>query len=96
MAFLNNPQQPICGPSTLRVPKGKGSVAAMCAACLRAGGLRVGLYTSPHVMEFRERIRILTPDDEDGRIPPADLIRLVNQLQAGHCHLPRKLPGLKL
>ena len=29
--------------------KGKGSVAAMCAACLRLAGLRVGLYTSPHL-----------------------------------------------
>lgn len=48
--------------------KGKGSVAAMCAACLRLAGLRVGLYTSPHLREFRERIRILSPDDADGRI----------------------------
>lgn len=49
--------------------KGKGSVAAMCAACLQAAGLRVGLYTSPHLREFRERIRVITPDDYDGRIP---------------------------
>jgi dihydrofolate synthase/folylpolyglutamate synthase len=48
--------------------KGKGSVAAMCAACLREAGYRAGLYTSPHLREFRERIRILTPDDRDGRI----------------------------
>jgi dihydrofolate synthase/folylpolyglutamate synthase len=49
--------------------KGKGSVAAMCAAVLRAAGLRVGLYTSPHLREFRERIRVLTSEDPDGRIP---------------------------
>ena len=49
--------------------KGKGSVAAMCASCLQAAGLRVGLYTSPHLREFRERIRVITPDDFDGRIP---------------------------
>lgn len=48
--------------------KGKGSVAALCAACLRAAGYRVGLYTSPHLQDFRERIRILTGDDADGRI----------------------------
>ncbi len=54
--------------------KGKGSVAAMCAACLRAAGLRVGLYTSPHLREFRERIRVLTPQDPDGRIPEADFV----------------------
>ena len=37
---------------------GKGSTAAMAAAILQASGLRVGLYTSPHLVEFRERIRI--------------------------------------
>ena len=41
--------------------KGKGSVAAMCASVLQASGLRVGLYTSPHLRDFRERIRVLTP-----------------------------------
>lgn len=54
--------------------KGKGSVAAMCAACLRAAGLRVGLYTSPHLREFRERIRVLTPQDTDGRISEEDFV----------------------
>ena len=38
--------------------KGKGSSAAMMAACLRAMGLRVGLFTSPHLHTFRERVRI--------------------------------------
>ena len=37
---------------------GKGSVAAMLAAMLRADGRRVGLYTSPHLVSFRERIRV--------------------------------------
>jgi dihydrofolate synthase/folylpolyglutamate synthase len=37
---------------------GKGSVAAMVATILRAAGARVGLYTSPHLVSFRERIRI--------------------------------------
>ncbi len=37
---------------------GKGSVAAMIAAVLHAAGYRVGLYTSPHLVEFVERIRI--------------------------------------
>jgi dihydrofolate synthase/folylpolyglutamate synthase len=37
---------------------GKGSVAAMLAAILRAAGRRVGLYTSPHLVSFRERIRV--------------------------------------
>jgi dihydrofolate synthase/folylpolyglutamate synthase len=37
---------------------GKGSVSAMLAAILEAAGHRVGLYTSPHLRDFRERIRV--------------------------------------
>ncbi len=37
---------------------GKGSTAAMCAAIGRAHGLRTGLFTSPHLFRFNERIRI--------------------------------------
>jgi dihydrofolate synthase/folylpolyglutamate synthase len=37
---------------------GKGSVCALLDACCRAGGLRSGLFTSPHLVTFRERIRI--------------------------------------
>ncbi|MBI4609692.1 MAG: bifunctional folylpolyglutamate synthase/dihydrofolate synthase [Candidatus Rokubacteria bacterium] len=37
---------------------GKGSVAVMIAAILKAAGHRVGLYTSPHLCSFRERIRV--------------------------------------
>jgi dihydrofolate synthase / folylpolyglutamate synthase len=37
---------------------GKGSTAAMLAAILRADGRRVGLYTSPHLLTVRERIRV--------------------------------------
>ena len=36
---------------------GKGSTAAMIESALRAGGHRTGLYTSPHLVSFRERIR---------------------------------------
>ena len=38
---------------------GKGSVANMIAAALSALGYRIGLYTSPHILDFRERIRIV-------------------------------------
>ena len=46
---------------------GKGSVCAMAAAVLEAMGLRVGLYTSPHLVRFNERIRVNGVDiaDED-------------------------------
>ena len=45
---------------------GKGSVSHMLAAQLQADGYRVGLYTSPHLVDFRERIRIngeMIPED---------------------------------
>ena len=38
--------------------KGKGSTAAMCAAGLHAAGFKVGLYTSPHLLEYTERIQV--------------------------------------
>ena len=38
---------------------GKGSVASMLASLLSSAGLRTGLYTSPHLLDFRERLRIL-------------------------------------
>ena len=38
--------------------KGKGSVAAMLDACLRAAGYRSGLYTKPHLVNLTERTRI--------------------------------------
>ena len=37
---------------------GKGSVSHMLASVLQASGCRVGLYTSPHLRDFRERIRV--------------------------------------
>ena len=37
---------------------GKGSTAHLIAAALQSAGLKVGLYTSPHLVDFRERIRI--------------------------------------
>ena len=38
--------------------KGKGSVAAMVASVLRAAGFKTGLFTSPHLQDFRERIQV--------------------------------------
>ena len=55
--------------------KGKGSTSALIASVLTAHGLRTGLYTSPHLHTFRERIRV------DGRpIAPDDFARLVDDL----------------
>jgi len=38
--------------------KGKGSVSALCASGLMAGGYKVGLYTSPHLLDYCERIQV--------------------------------------
>ena len=46
---------------------GKGSTAAILASILAALGLRVGLFTSPHLVRFNERIRILEPGENPGR-----------------------------
>ena len=48
---------------------GKGSVANMLASALSAAGLKVGLYTSPHIVDFRERARILGPVEGPVLIP---------------------------
>ncbi|CAN5801132.1 folylpolyglutamate synthase/dihydrofolate synthase family protein [soil metagenome] len=50
---------------------GKGSVAALCESALRADapqGRRIGLYTSPHLISFAERIRIDGRPAPDGRL----------------------------
>lgn len=53
--------------------KGKGSTAALIAGALTAAGYRTGLFTSPHISAFEERMAV------DGRQPtPADLIDLIN------------------
>ena len=37
---------------------GKGSVSALCASALKEAGYRTGLYTSPHLVSFTERMRL--------------------------------------
>lgn len=44
---------------------GKGSCVAMLEAMLRAGGYRVGTYTSPHLLQFNERVRVDGADADD-------------------------------
>lgn len=57
LADLGRPERAV--PSVLIAgTKGKGSVAALVAAGLSAGGYRVGLYTSPHLGSLRERIAV--------------------------------------
>lgn len=57
--------------------KGKGSTAVICAALLQAAGRRVGLFTSPHLARFEERMRV------DGREPSrAEVVRLIGDISA--------------
>jgi dihydrofolate synthase / folylpolyglutamate synthase len=63
---------------------GKGSTCAMLESVYRTAGFRVGLYTSPHLVHFGERIQVNRQP-----LPEADLGRLVGHLRE---HLP---PGLE-
>lgn len=65
---------------------GKGSVTTFCASILAAAGLRVGVFTSPYLVRFHERIRILDglddlkalqQDETKGEIPSQDFARLL-------------------
>src|ERR1700694_4421724 len=55
---------------------GKGSTCAMLESIYRAAGLRVGLFTSPHLVSFRERIQV-----NRELISQADVVRLVSELK---------------
>lgn len=72
---LNNPQNQF---KTIHVAgtNGKGSVSHMIAAILQTAGYKTGLYTSPHLRDFRERIRI------DGKmVSENNVIQFVKQQQ---------------
>jgi dihydrofolate synthase/folylpolyglutamate synthase len=56
---------------------GKGSTAAMAASVLRAAGYRVGLYTSPHLVDYRERIRVNGDLVSEAQV--VDLVQRVRQ-----------------
>ena len=56
--------------------KGKGSVSAFCASALRAAGYRTGLYTSPHLHDYTERIRV-----NGTTIPQGEMVALVEEMR---------------
>ena len=75
MASLGNPQDDY---QVIHIAgtKGKGSVAALAANAIYRSGLKVGLYTSPHLQDYTERIQV------DGvSIPHEALIALVEELK---------------
>ena len=55
---------------------GKGSTSSMLSSTLRSAGYRVGLYTSPFILRFNERIRV---DGEE--IPDGDLARMTERIR---------------
>ena len=55
---------------------GKGSTCAMLESIYRAAGLRVGLFTSPHLVSFRERIQV-----NRQLIPETEVVRLVTEMR---------------
>ncbi|MEZ4407275.1 MAG: folylpolyglutamate synthase/dihydrofolate synthase family protein [Polyangiales bacterium] len=69
LAHYGNPQRSI--PCVhVAGTNGKGSVVAMVDAVLRAGGMRVGRYTSPHLHRFVERIAVDGEDADEARLLP--------------------------
>lgn len=67
--------------------KGKGSTSAMLAAMLQAAGLRVGLFTSPHLLRFEERLTV------NGVEPThAELVQLVETLRGPVEQLAAEMP----
>jgi dihydrofolate synthase / folylpolyglutamate synthase len=85
MAAAGNPQERL---KFIHVAgtNGKGSVCAMIDAVLREGGIRCGLFTSPHLVEFRERIRV-----DGAKIPEVEAaqgLTLLRNATAGWDHQP--------
>ncbi len=86
----------ILGDPHLRFPsilvagtKGKGSTGVMVASILRAAGMRVGLYSQPHLHTFRERIRV-----DDRLIAPEEMAAAVEAVVPVVGELQRVRPEL--
>ncbi len=62
LAEISNPERQLKNVILVAGTKGKGSTSTMLASCLSACGIKTGLFTSPHLLSWRERIRI------DGRM----------------------------
>lgn len=64
--------------------KGKGSVAVLCASALQAAGYETGLYTSPHLWDYVERIQI-----NGEPISHEDLSELVEEVKPAVAKIPK-------
>ncbi len=66
---------------------GKGSTSAMIEAMVRTAGVTTGLFTSPHLVSFTERIRV------NGReISEAEVVRLADEVRTAAINIPDFLP----
>jgi dihydrofolate synthase/folylpolyglutamate synthase len=86
-ALLGNPHRAV---PVLHIAgtNGKGSVAAMLAAILRAAGKRAGLYTSPHLVRLGERVQV------DGvPLGEGEIIAYVSELEPLAAEVERATPG---
>jgi len=72
-----NWRQPTVPVVTIAGTNGKGSVSGYCAAILSAAGYRVGTFTSPHLRDYRERIRI-----HDRLVSAAELVSVFERIEA--------------
>jgi dihydrofolate synthase/folylpolyglutamate synthase len=70
-------RQPRIPVITVAGTNGKGSVSAFCAAILGAAGFRVGAFTSPHLRDYRERIRV-----HDRLARPDELVAAFEKIEA--------------
>ena len=64
--------------------KGKGSVSALCASALQAAEYRVGLYTSPHLLDYVERIQVNSEP-----ISHQQMIELVEEIKPAVTKVPK-------
>ncbi len=67
---------------------GKGSVAAMLAAILRAAGRRTGMYTSPHLVRLGERVQV-----DGAALTEAEIMAYYAELEPRTAELERAMPG---
>lgn len=75
LSLLDNPQNSFKAVH-IAGTNGKGSTSAMIASVLRTAGLRVGLFTSPHMVSFTERIRV-----NDEEIGEREVVELTEELR---------------
>jgi dihydrofolate synthase/folylpolyglutamate synthase len=82
MEILGSPQDDF--PSLhIAGSKGKGSVSSFCSSVLQTAGYKVGLYTSPHLKDFEERMQV-----DNTPIPRETLVEYVEEIKPAVASVP--------